>query len=292
MIMTMSFSLFLQQHFLFTLITTGVLGLIIGSFLNVVIVRYPQLLERAWRVECQQFLALPVDSFTHRFNLAWPGSHCPECKHALRLWENIPIISFLLLGGKCSQCKTKISWRYPIVELLTAILSIWVLSHFGITLATLPALLLTWGLIALSFIDLEKQILPDTLIYILLWLGLLLSLLNLFTPSFSAITGAVFGYLLIWATGWVYKLIRKREGMGLGDAKLLALFGAWLGVDSILNIIIVAVVLALLVALPLLLTKRIQHDKPIPFGPFIAIAGFLSLLYGPTLTNWIALWIT
>ncbi len=289
-------------------------GLAVGSFLNVLILRLPRIMEQEWREECAELLATETpaagvqqDAATAsaqtpsaelprqgpptseaagpRLGLARPGSHCPACGTAIRALDNIPILSWLHLRGRCRTCKTRISIRYPLVELLTAVLSVVVVWQLGPTIAALAALILTWGLIALAVIDLDTQLLPDSLTLPLLWLGLLLSLGGVFTDPSSAILGAASGYLLLWLVFQGFRLATGKEGMGRGDFKLLALFGAWLGWQAVPQVILLSSLPGAIVGLVLIASGRQQAGQPIPYGPFLAIAGWISLLWGEAITG-------
>ncbi len=274
-----------QDSPLFFLSTLGILGLLVGSFLNVVIYRLPVMLERNWRRECLEFLGQPEEEKPSRFDLIQPASTCPHCGHQIRAWENIPVISFLLQKGRCTRCGASISIRYPLVELLTALLSVAVAWHFGVTMQTLWALVLTWTLIALSFIDIDHQLLPDAITLPILWLGLFLSLFHLFTDPESAIIGAIAGYLSLWMVYQLFKLLTGKEGMGFGDFKLLALFGAWLGWQMLPMIILLSSLVGALLGITMILIQGRDRHSPIPFGPYLAIAGWIALLWGDTLNQ-------
>lgn len=278
--------LLFQHYFVLLTIAAVVLGLIVGSFINVVIVRYPKMLKATWTQECREFLKQPRTKPEKSFNLLYPGSHCPQCDTPIKVWHNVPLFSYLFLRGKCAHCKKIISPQYTIIELLTAAVTLIVLYRFGFSWQTLAALILSWGLVTLSGIDIKEKILPDSMTMPLLWLGLLLSLFHLFVPPFFAIIGASVGYLLLWGATKLYAIIRRREGMGHGDFKMLALLGAWLGVGSILNILIIASVLGLIFAVILIFNKRATLQQPLPFGPFLAIAGWLTLIWGSFILNW------
>ena len=260
-------------------------GLIVGSFLNVVIHRLPIMLEREWRRDCQQFLgqdtetSVPAETESS-WNLIWPGSHCPHCAKPLAVHENIPVLSYLWLRGRCSACHAAISPRYPAVELLSALLSAVVAHRFGLDAQVLPALALTWGLLALSFIDAEHQLLPDVITLPMLWLGLLLSVFRVFTDSTSAILGAVAGYLSLWLVYQLFKWLTGREGMGHGDFKLLALLGAWLGWAHLPQIILLSSLVGAVAGLTLIALTRRDHRQPIPYGPYLAAAGWIALIWG------------
>lgn len=263
------------------MLTVGLFGLMVGSFLNVLIHRLPIMLERAWRRECRDFLELePEPEPAEPYNLAVPNSRCPACGKPIAAHENIPVISYLWLRGRCSGCGTGISARYPAVELLTAVVSVVVAWRFGFSLQTAAALLLSWGLVGLSFIDLDRQLLPDAITLPLLWLGLLLSLGGVFVDSEASILGAACGYLSLWSVYQLFKLATGKEGMGHGDFKLLALFGAWLGWDKLPAVILLSSLAGALIGLAMILA--LGHDRriPIPFGPYLAIAGWAALIWG------------
>lgn len=272
----------------------GSLGLLVGSFLNVVIHRLPIMLERDWRRECRTFLGLDPGTVAAEepFNLAVPGSRCPHCGKPIGVFENIPLLSYLYLKGRCSGCDTLISPRYPVVELLTAVLSFAVAARFGPTLPMLAALVLTWALVALSFIDIDQQLLPDVITLPMLWLGLLLSVFHVFTDSTSSIIGAVAGYLILWTIYWLFKRLTGKEGMGYGDFKLLALLGAWLGWSYLPLIVIASSVVGAVAGMLMIFLLRRDHRVPMPFGPYLAAAGWLALLWGDWLNalylGWLA----
>jgi leader peptidase (prepilin peptidase)/N-methyltransferase len=264
-----------------------ILGLCIGSFLNVVIYRLPEMMRREWLGECVEFLQdqghridPPLKAPTEAvFNLAKPDSRCPGCGHGIRAWENLPVISYVLLGGKCSSCKTPISWRYPAIELFTGVLSALVIWQLGLGPGSLMILFVTWALVALSFIDIDHQLLPDSITLPLLWLGLLVNSFELFVPLIDAVWGAIAGYLILWSVYWGFKLLTGKEGMGYGDFKLLAAFGAWMGWQALPVIILLSALSGIVVTvLQMLLSGRSRH-QPIPFGPYLAIAGWIALLW-------------
>jgi len=269
---------------IYFLITCTILGLVVGSFLNVVIYRLPLILQRNWRNECCELLALKKGD-EGAFNLASPPSHCPQCKMPVRAWQNIPVLSFIFLKGRCAHCKVRISWRYPFVELLTGGLTLWVAWHFGISLQTVMAIIFTWCLIALTFIDLDHQLLPDNITLPLLWLGLLVNLTGLFTDIQSAVLGAAAGYLSLWIIARIFYHITGKTGMGHGDFKLFAAFGAWLGWQKLLLIIMCASVLGLIVGVILIVSKKHSREIPISFGPYLAIAGWIALLWSDKLLS-------
>ncbi len=276
----------LRQHPALFFTAVAVLGLLVGSFLNVVILRLPVMLERQWRLECRQFLELPEPPPEERLDLLYPPSRCPRCGHRIRAWENVPVLSWLWLRGRCSRCRAPISPRYPVIEALTAILSLAVAWRFGVSPQTLWALVLTWGLIVLSVIDYDHQLLPDALTLPLLWLGLLLSLSGVFTDPRSAIMGVAAGYLLLWGVYQSFRLITGKEGMGYGDFKLLALLGAWLGWQMLPLIVLLSSLLGALAGVTLILFRGRDRGLPIPFGPYLAVAGWIALMWGEALNRW------
>ena len=264
----------------------GALGLVIGSFINVVIHRLPLMLEREWRRECRQFLELAEEAPAEpAFNLAVPGSHCPHCRKAIGPLENIPVVSYLLLKGRCSGCEARISLRYPAIELLSALLSFAVAWRFGPTAQMVAALALTWALLALSGIDLDRQLLPDVITLPMLWLGLLLSVANVFTDSTSSIIGAAAGYLALWLVYQLFKRLTGKEGMGYGDFKLLALLGAWLGWAYLPLIVILSSVVGAVTGILMIVLLRRDHRAPMPFGPYLAAAGWVALVWGDALNG-------
>ena len=260
-------------------------GLCVGSFLNVVIYRLPKMMEHQWTRDCREHLGEPVETEAVRFDLNYPSSHCPACNHKIRPWENIPLISWLLLGGRCSSCHKPISPRYPIIETLCGLLSFVVAHHFGFTGLTAAALCLTWALIALSMIDFDVQLLPDTITLPFLWFGLLLSLAPLFSDPQAAILGASLGYLSLWSVYQVFKRLTGKEGMGHGDFKLLAMLGAWLGWQSLPQIILLSALVGAVVGISLILLRGQDRNIPIPFGPYLAAAGWISLLWGEEINH-------
>jgi leader peptidase (prepilin peptidase)/N-methyltransferase len=265
---------------------TLLLGLIVGSFLNVVIHRLPQMMRQEWQRECDdvQGRAAP-EAPGPMLTLSTPGSHCPHCGHAITPLENIPILSYLFLRGRCSACAAPISLRYPVIEALTALLSLTVVWHFGPGWEAAAALVMTWGLVALSGIDLDTQLLPDAITQPLLWLGLLLSLVGLFSDPQASILGAAAGYLSLWLIFHLFRLATGKEGMGYGDFKLLAVFGAWLGWAALPQIALLSAVVGALVGGALILSGRQDRDLPIPFGPYLAAAGWIALLWGDAINN-------
>ncbi|MES2024721.1 MAG: A24 family peptidase [Pseudomonadota bacterium] len=265
-------------------VIAGVFGLLIGSFLNVVIHRIPKMMQR----ESDNYVAnesgkpLPHED---RYNLVVPRSACPKCGHQITALENIPVISYAAIGGKCTACKTPISIRYPIIELLTGLLSAFLIWHFGSGWLGLSTLVFTYLLIAMTFIDADTQLLPDDLTLPLLWLGLLINLNGTFVPLTEAVIGAAAGYLSLWSIYWLFKLLTGKEGMGYGDFKLLAALGAWLGWKMLPIIILLSSLVGAIVGIALIILAKRGRDIPIPFGPYLAAAGLLTLLYGKPLAQ-------
>jgi leader peptidase (prepilin peptidase)/N-methyltransferase len=285
----MTLAEFFASYPLALLLFTLILGLLIGSFLNVVIYRYPKMMEAEWREQCHEFLELPPPDNAQRhfavFNLASPGSHCPQCNHAISALENIPVFSWLLQGGKCRHCSGRISPRYPIIELATGLLSTLVVYHFGFTWLSLALLVFTWTLITLTMIDVDRQLLPDDLTLPLLWLGLLINSMGLLTDLESAVFGAMGGYMTLWCVFWGFKLLTGKDGMGYGDFKLLGALGAWLGWQALPQIILLSSLVGAVVGISMMLLRGQGREVPIPFGPYLASAGFLSLLWGESLNR-------
>jgi leader peptidase (prepilin peptidase)/N-methyltransferase len=274
----------LRSQLWLALTCATLLGLIVGSFLNVVVHRLPVMLERDWQRQSREILGLDVPVETV-FNLALPRSHCPACGAPLRAQDNFPVLSYLLLRGRCRQCQAAISLRYPLLEICSALLAVAVVAHFGVTWLALYALLLTWTLLALAAIDLEHQLLPDDLTQPLLWLGLLLNTQNLLTSPISAVFGAAVGYLVLWSVYWIFKLLTGREGMGQGDFKLLAALGAWLGWQMLPVIVLLSSFVGALTGIALIVLRGRDRREPLPFGPFLAAAGFIALLWGKPLST-------
>jgi len=284
-----------------------IMSLMIGSFLNVVIHRLPIMMERSWKLEFESYFSASEDAISTSsqpegdqtknhlqqsasteaeapYNLVVPGSTCPKCGHKIKPWENIPVLSWLFQKGKCTHCNTGISIRYPLVELSTGLLSLIVALHFGPSYACLAALVFTWSLIALTFIDADTMLLPDQITLPLLWLGLLFSLGNVFVDPATAIIGAAAGYLSLWSLFWAFKLLTGKEGMGYGDFKLLAALGAWVGWQHLPIVVILSSFVGAILGIIILSVRGKDKNIPIPFGPYLAIAGWLTLLYG----DWIA----
>ncbi len=263
----------------------SILGLFVGSFLNVVVYRLPLMMEATWRKECHEFLELELSSKDaekdkETFNLMVPRSACPSCGNMITAWQNIPVISWLLLRGKCANCKHPISAEYPIVELLTALLSLAVAMKFGASIQLVFALLFTWALISLALIDFHTTLLPDSITLPLLWLGLLISLAPVFVNAPDAIVGAAAGYMILWIVFQAFKLITGKEGMGFGDFKLLAALGAWLGWAKLPLIILLSSLTGAIIGIMMMVLFKHQRNKPIPFGPYLAIAGWIALMWG------------
>ena len=267
-------------------VAAGLLGLCVGSFLNVVIHRLPKMMEQDWLAQCSELRGETVSTAGEPLSLARPRSHCPNCGHQITALENIPIIShILILKWKCSGCGTRISPRYPIVETMTGLLSAYAAWHFGPTMQTLGALALIWGLIALSGIDLDTQLLPDSITLPLIWLGLGFNLWATYTDISSAVTGTMLGYLALWSVFWLFKLATGKEGMGYGDFKLLAALGAWLGWQMLPAIILLSSVVGAIVGITLIIATRHGRNVPIPFGPYLAAAGVIALFWGTQITH-------
>jgi leader peptidase (prepilin peptidase)/N-methyltransferase len=263
-----------------------VIGLLIGSFLNVVIYRLPVMMEQAWKKECTEYLELePIKEADKAFNLIIPRSACSSCHTAIKSYQNIPVISYLFLAGKCAHCKSHISLRYPIIEFFTAVCSAIVAWQFGYNPAMFFALLLTWSLIALSFIDIDHQLLPDSINLPVLWLGLFLSVFSIYTDTTSSIIGAIAGYLSLWTVYQLFKLATGKEGMGYGDFKLLSLFGAWLGWQYLPIIILLSSLVGAIIGIAMVIFTNKDRNTPIPFGPYIAAAGWLALVWGEQINS-------
>jgi leader peptidase (prepilin peptidase)/N-methyltransferase len=285
--MDLIFMLYSQYAWLYFFLL-GLFSLLVGSFLNVLIHRLPIMLERSWRQEYQDYFAEGDNppAQTEPYNLFLPRSACPHCGHQITALENIPLLSWLFLKGRCSSCQHPISARYPLVELLCALASVSVAFYYPPGWALAGALLLTWILLALTFIDFDKLLLPDQLTLPLLWVGLLLNLSHQFVPLTDAVIGAIAGYMVLWSIYWAFKLLTGKEGMGYGDFKLLAALGAWLGWQSLPLILIISSCVGAILGITLVVMRRHQQSKPMPFGPYLAIAGWIALLWGEQLTNW------
>jgi leader peptidase (prepilin peptidase)/N-methyltransferase len=278
----MSFSELLSSQPWLLVLSAALLGLCVGSFINVVVYRLPRMMERDWQHQSREMLGLEGEALAP-FNLAVPPSHCPHCDAKVRARDNIPVLSFLLLRGHCRECQAPISARYPLIELSTVLLSVLVVLHFGPTWQSAFVLLFTWVLIAAAMIDVDTMLLPDSLTLPLLWLGLLVNTQDVFTPLSSAVIGAAVGYLTLWIVYWCFKLITGREGMGYGDFKLLAALGAWLGWQSIPLIVLLSSVVGAAVGIALIVGRGRDRAAAIPFGPYLAAAGFIAMLWRDTL---------
>ncbi|MGE5385733.1 MAG: prepilin peptidase [Betaproteobacteria bacterium] len=263
----------------------ALIGLCIGSFLNVVIHRLPRIMEKEWQTQCAELSGAIPGETAEPFSLARPRSRCPACGHQITALENIPVISYLMLRGRCSACSVRISPRYPLVEAFTGLASAFAVWHFGPTLAAAAALCLIWSLIALTFIDFDTQLLPDSITLPLLWLGLLFNLYGGFVSLQAAVVGAMAGYLVLWSVYWLFKLVTGKEGMGYGDFKLLAAIGAWLGWQMLPAVILLSSLVGAVVGISLIIFARHGRNVPIPFGPYLAAAGAIALFWGPQITR-------
>lgn len=280
------FTLFAEQPTTFYTIII-ILGLLVGSFLNVVILRLPKMLENEWKCQCAELLEQEEPKID-KLTLSTPNSTCPHCQHAIKPWENIPVISYLFLGGKCSNCKTRISPRYPIIEATTALLSLAVAIHFGPGYEALCGLFITWTLVALTMIDADTQLLPDNITLPLLWAGLIANYFGVFTSLEASLWGAIWGYMSLWLVYQLFKLLTGKEGMGFGDFKLLAALGAWLGWQMLPIIILLSSVVGAVIGIGMIAIKGKDKNIPIPFGPYLAIAGWIALVWGQDiLTVWL-----
>lgn len=264
------------------LVCVGIISLLVGSFLNVVIYRLPVMMEREWKQECVEFLGAEsalTSTDTAPFNLVVPRSQCPSCGHKIASWENVPVVSYLVLGGKCAGCRTPISIQYPLVEVTTAALSMLVAYQYGFSWQTLGLLFFTWTLVALFMIDAQTMLLPDDLTYPLLWAGILLNMNGWFVPLSDSVLGAVFGYLSLWSIYHLFKLLTGKEGMGYGDFKLLAALGAWGGWQILPFVIFASSAFGALFGIAWMIFKRNGQSLPMPFGPWLAMAGFVALVW-------------
>jgi leader peptidase (prepilin peptidase)/N-methyltransferase len=263
----------------------GLLGLCVGSFLNVVIHRLPKMMEREWQAQCAELRGEAVTTAGEPLSLARPRSRCPACGHPISALENIPLVSYLMLRGKCAGCGTRIPLRYPVIEAATGLLSAYAAWHFGPSLQAAGALLLVWALIALAAIDFDTQLLPDSITLPLLWAGLAFNLVGTYVQLETAVVGAMAGYLALWSVYWLFKLATGKEGMGYGDFKLLAALGAWLGWQMLPAIILLSSVVGAAVGLTLIVAVRHGRNVPIPFGPYLAAAGAIAAFWGPQITQ-------
>ncbi len=265
----------------------GLFGLLVGSFLNVVIVRLPTMMERQERLFVLQASeqAIP-DDLQGKYTLYSPASHCPQCKAPVRWWMNIPVLSFAVLKGRCGSCKLPISWQYPLVELLACAAGVVATLAFGVTGKAVAMVGLLWVLLTLTVIDLRTQLLPDVLTLPLMWAGLLVNTQTTIVPLSSAVWGAVVGYMSLWSIYQLFKAITGKEGMGYGDFKLLAALGAWLGVGMILPIVLFASLAGSVLGITMIASKRLQAEVPIAFGPYLAVGGVLAMFYGERAVSW------
>ncbi|MBS3916287.1 MAG: prepilin peptidase [Sulfuritalea sp.] len=275
----------MQPEPIYLAVVAVLLGLAVGSFLNVVIHRLPKMMERGWLAECAEIRGESLPPSADKLTLATPRSRCPQCGHAITALENIPVISYLFLRGRCSGCGVRISPRYPLVEALSGLLCGYAAWHFGATWAGLGALLFIWGMMALTFIDFDTQLLPDSITLPLLWTGLLLNLGGTFTDLKSAVIGAAAGYLSLWMVYWGFKLATGKEGMGYGDFKLLAAIGAWLGWQMLPLTILASSMVGAVIGITLMVAVKHGRNVPIPFGPYLAAAGIIALFWGKPLTQ-------
>lgn len=265
--------------FYFSLI--GLIGLLMGSFLNVVIFRTPKMMEQEFRSECCDFLDVQnTEKDQRKLSLSTPNSTCPECQSPIKPWQNIPVISYIFLKGKCAECSTPISLRYPAIELVTSLLSVLTIGVLGLNIESLVALLLLWTLITLTMIDIDTQLLPDSITLPLLWLGLIANSFGLYTDLTDAMWGAVWGYLSLWSVYWLFKIVTGKEGMGYGDFKLLAALGAWMGWQLLPLIILLSSLVGAVIGIAGIIILGRNKNIPIPFGPYLAIAGGIAFLWG------------
>jgi leader peptidase (prepilin peptidase)/N-methyltransferase len=262
-----------------------ILGLVVGSFLNVVIHRLPKMMQNAWRQDCCELLEVDNPEGGKPYNLLKPDSHCPKCQTPIKPWQNIPIISYLMLKGRCGHCQEPISKRYPIIEAVTGLISGYVAFQFGWSEQAIAVLLLSWALISLTMIDIDHQLLPDNITLPLVWLGVLVNSQGLFTDLESSVFGAIFGYLSLWSVFWLFKILTGKEGMGYGDFKLLAALGAWMGWQMLPLVIILSSFVGAAIGIIGIVVQGRDKSVPIPFGPYLAIAGWIALLWGDIITN-------
>ncbi|MBC3965942.1 prepilin peptidase [Pseudomonas simiae] len=278
-------SLLLAGHPWAFVALASLLGLIVGSFLNVLVWRLPTMLEREWRAQALEVLGMPAEPAGPTYNLMHPSSCCPHCNHPIRPWENIPLLSYLFLRGRCAHCQGAISPRYPLTELACALISAWVAWRFGFGWQAGAVLVLSWGLLAMSLIDADHQLLPDVLVMPLLWLGLIVNGFGLLTTLPEALWGAVIGYMSLWSVFWLFKLVTGKDGMGHGDFKLLALLGAWGGWQILPMTLLMSSLVGVVVGLILMRLRKSHASAPMPFGPYLAIAGWIALLWGGQITD-------
>ncbi len=282
----MDFIHLVQSHVGLWLALCAVIGLLVGSFLNVVILRLPQMMEMQWKQDAAEYLELPAPEVS-AVGIAFPASHCPQCKSPLRWWHNIPVVSFVLLRGRCSACKEPISWQYPLVELLSAGIAVWAGAHFGASFAGVAAIGLGWALLTLTVIDQRTQLLPDSIVYPLLWAGLLININSTFVPLEQAVIGAAAGYLSLWLVYQAFLKLTGKHGMGFGDFKLLAALGAWMGWMGLPWIVLLSSVVGLVWAFALMAMGKMDRTQPMPFGPFLAIAGWLQFMESDRILAWL-----
>jgi len=283
----MSVIYFLQTQPVFFTFAMTMLGMCIGSFLNVVIYRLPKMMQQDWHEQCCELLDIKNENVTEqqKVNLIFPGSSCQSCQHKITALENIPVISYLFLKGRCSSCKVKISLQYPIIEMFTGLVTAYVAWHFGFSLQTLCAVFLTWALICMSMIDLEHSLLPDDITLPFIWLGLACNIFGIFTDIYSSLIGAMLGYGILWIIFMSFKATTGKEGMGYGDFKLLALLGAWMGWQYLPLIILLSSITASIIGLAMIIFKGRDKAAAFPFGPYLAIAGWVTLIWGKELTG-------
>ncbi len=283
----MSVISFLQTQPVFFTFAMTLVGMCIGSFLNVVIYRLPKMIHQDWHEQCCELLDIKDENVTQQqnVNLIYPSSSCPTCGHKITALENIPVISYLFLKGRCSSCNTKISLQYPIIEILTGVVTAYIAWHFGFSLQTLFAVFFTWALISLSIIDLEHSLLPDDITLPFMWLGLACNIFAIFTDIYSSLIGAMLGYGILWIIFISFKIATGKEGIGHGDFKLLALLGAWLGWQSLPLIIFLSSIAASIIGIAMIIFKDRDKAAAFPFGPYLAIAGWINLIWGKDLAN-------
>lgn len=286
----MNFFLALEGAPAFTITVIGILGLLLGSFFNVVIYRLPKMMEANWRQECEYLLNdeqadSPATPEPEKFNLAVPNSHCPACNAPVKAWQNIPVISYALLRGRCASCKVSISLRYPLIEIITALLSILPLLILGISPYAFAIILFSWLLLILTVIDIDHQLLPDQITLPLLWLGLLYNSVFEHISITDALWGAMAGYMILWSVFWLFKIITGKEGMGYGDFKLLAALGAWLGWQYLPLIILLSSIVGAVCGGIILAARGNSTSTPMPFGPYLAGAGWIAVFWGDSIIN-------
>lgn len=276
----MPLSALMNANPVFFIVSALILGLLVGSFINVVIHRLPIMMERRWRHECAEMLGSADEQPEARFDLVAPRSRCPHCGHGISAWENIPLLSYAILRGRCRECHAPISPRYPVVELICGLMTATAAWYFGFTLATAGAMLFGWALLALTGIDIDHQLLPDDITLPLLWLGLIFNLQGTFTNLHSAVLGAIWGYLSLWLIFQAFRKLTGKEGMGFGDFKILAAIGAWLGWQLLPLVVILAAGVGAVVGISMILMRRAESQTALPFGPYLAAAGWIALFWG------------